>query len=89
MSNLGFYLREDDAIRKIHSLTGKEYYLRKLPYGFGEQYIFYNQKGEEIEVFYPNNDLEVEGFYDFEDDEKVLFEGMEIIDEFSYSEFYM
>ncbi|MBK1611704.1 hypothetical protein [Bacillus cereus] len=87
---MGLTIRESDEIRKIKSLDGDYYYLQKSAVGFGQEYIFYNEEGEEIETFSPSMSdyFDVDGFYDFEEAEKVLFEGMIIRAEFSYSEFY-
>lgn len=59
-------------------------------YGFGEEYLFFDKSGNEIERFSPSygNDDYIDGFYDFEREEKVRFEGREIVAEFSYTEFY-
>ncbi|GAV11445.1 hypothetical protein [Paenibacillus sp. NAIST15-1] len=84
-----FNLRNSDDIRLIKSITGEAYYLRKSPYGFFEQYTFYDENGNEIETFAPyNSDGEIIGFYVYDLGEKVLFEGVIINAEFSETEFY-
>jgi hypothetical protein len=81
-----FAIRESDEIREIKSIEGNTYYLSKSAFGFGEEYIFFDKEGHEIERFSPNYSYDdIDGFYDLED--RVLFEGKVIRAEFSFSEF--
>lgn len=86
-----FVFRESDSIRKIKSIDGRDFYLRKSACGWSEQYIFYDEQGEEIESFRPSGEFDgyefsIDGFYYYPD--HVEFEGRFIVAEFSNEEFY-
>lgn len=86
---MGLAFRESNRIRNVKSLDGKNYYLRKSAYGFGEQITFYDKEGNEIETFIPTDDYEfTDGVYEFENEEKIVVEGMAIRAEFSFIEWY-
>lgn len=82
-------LRESDGIRNIESLSGDKYRVQKTAFGFGEEITFYDEESNEIESFAPSSDCEgMDGIYEFDEEAKVLVEGMKIRAEFSFSEWY-
>ena len=87
---MGLGLRESDEIRALKDINGDTYYLKKSAFGFGEEYLFYDKDGKEIERFSPSySDYEnVDGFYESEADDEVYFSGRIIEATFSFDEFY-
>ncbi len=86
---MGLHFRESDDIRNVKSLDGREYRMQKTAYGFGEEITFFDKEGNEIESFIPTSDYEyTDGIYEFEEEEKVVVEGMQIRAEFSFSEWF-
>lgn len=87
---MSFFFRESNEIREIKSVEGKVYFLQKSAYGFGEEYIFYDENKKEVERFSPSPSdyFDVDGFYLLEEEEIAVFEGRVIQTKFSFSEFY-
>lgn len=84
-----FVLRENNKIRNVKSLDGKQYWLQKSAYGFGEQVTFYDEDGKEIENFIPTSDYHyTDGIYEYVEEEIVEIEGINIRTRFSFSEWY-